>query len=71
MGELGTIASLVGTNELTLLPEWVDLQKRPAGCRRAASPRPALEKAVGYAPILRKPFRPVELAEAVRTSLDR
>lgn len=31
----------------------------------------ALEKAVGDAPILRKPFRPVELAEAVRTSLDR
>ena len=31
----------------------------------------AVEKAVGSAPVLRKPFRPVELAEAVRTTLDR
>lgn len=27
-GRVGTIASLVGNNELTLLPEWVDLQKK-------------------------------------------
>jgi len=31
----------------------------------------AVEKAIGNAPVLRKPFRPVELAEAVRTTLDR
>ena len=30
----------------------------------------ALEAAVGEAPILRKPFRPAELAAAVRTALD-
>jgi len=30
----------------------------------------ALEAAVGEAPILRKPFRPIELAAAVRTALD-
>jgi CheY-like chemotaxis protein len=30
----------------------------------------ALEAAVGEAPILRKPFRPFELAAAVRTALD-
>ncbi len=30
----------------------------------------AVERAVGRAPVLRKPFRPIELAEAVRTALD-
>jgi CheY-like chemotaxis protein len=30
----------------------------------------ALEAAVGGAPLLRKPFRPVELANAVRAALD-
>jgi signal transduction histidine kinase/DNA-binding response OmpR family regulator len=30
----------------------------------------ALESAVGHAPLLRKPFRPAELAAAVRTALD-
>jgi len=28
MTELGTVASLVGSNELTLLPEWIELQKK-------------------------------------------
>jgi CheY-like chemotaxis protein len=30
----------------------------------------ALEAAVGTTPLLRKPFRPIELASAVRTALD-
>ena len=30
----------------------------------------ALEGAVGGAPLLRKPFRPIELAAAVRSALD-
>src|SRR5436305_6803208 len=28
MAELGSIASLVDTNEVTLLPEWIELQKK-------------------------------------------
>lgn len=30
----------------------------------------ALERAVGSAPLLRKPFRPAELASAVRAAID-
>ena len=28
MAELGTVASLVSANEQTILPEWIELQKK-------------------------------------------
>ena len=27
-GNIGTVAELVGSNEQTILPEWIDLQKK-------------------------------------------